>query len=110
MGEPTVWRRASGHLRGIGEWRATSKTLASPRQTPPVREAARRWWVLGLLASYFAPEVTRCASGWLEPVEMIDEFKWMVDQLHQHDIEVIIGGANHIGEGGLCGPSCSSPT
>ena len=36
------------------------------------------------------------------PLEVMDEFKWMVDQLHQHGVEVIIDVVyNHTGEGGL---------
>ncbi len=54
--------------------------------------------------SYFAPEVSY-SSAWndgAEPVEIIDEFKWMVDQLHQQDIEVLVDVVyNHTGEGGL---------
>jgi len=54
--------------------------------------------------SYFAPEVSYSAA-WQDggtPVEIVDEFKWMVDQLHQHDIEVLIDVVyNHTGEGGL---------
>ena len=54
--------------------------------------------------SYFAPEVSY-SSAWNdggEPVEVIDEFKWMVDQLHQAGIEVLVDVVyNHTGEGGL---------
>ncbi len=54
--------------------------------------------------NYFAPEVSYSddyqRTG--EPYEVVDEFKWMVDQLHQHDIEVILDVVyNHTGEGGL---------
>ena len=54
--------------------------------------------------SYFAPEVSYSddyqRTG--EPFEVLDEFKWMVDQLHQHDIEVVLDVVyNHTGEGGL---------
>lgn len=54
--------------------------------------------------SYFAPE-HRFSAEWEatgEVYEVIDEFKWMVDQLHQHGVEVIIDVVyNHTGEGGL---------
>jgi glycogen operon protein len=54
--------------------------------------------------NFFAPEhslsADAVASGRVDGV--LDEFKWMVDQLHQHDIEVIIDVVyNHTGEGGL---------
>jgi len=54
--------------------------------------------------SYFAPEMSYSddyqRTG--EPYEVIDEFKWMVDQLHSHEIEVILDVVyNHTGEGGL---------
>ena len=54
--------------------------------------------------SFFAPELEYSATyqSTGEPDEIIDEFKWMVDQLHQHDVEVIIDVVyNHTGEGGL---------
>ncbi len=54
--------------------------------------------------SFFAPEL-QYSSAWLdrgEPDEVLDEFKWMVDQLHQHDVEVIVDVVyNHTGEGGF---------
>jgi len=54
--------------------------------------------------SYFALE-NSYASAWFdggEPVEVVDEFKWMVDQLHAEGIEVIVDVVyNHTGEGGL---------
>ena len=54
--------------------------------------------------NFFGPENTFSAeflqTGRVDDV--LDEFKWMVDQLHQHDIEVIIDVVyNHTGEGGL---------
>ena len=54
--------------------------------------------------NYFAPEVgyseTYQTTG--EPYGVLDEFKYMVDTLHQHGIEVIIDVVfNHTGEGGL---------
>ena len=54
--------------------------------------------------SYFAPELSYSATydqtG--EPDEVIDEFKAMVDKLHQQGVEVVIDVVyNHSGEGGL---------
>ena len=54
--------------------------------------------------SYFAPEVTYSddfqRTG--EPYHVIDEFKGMVDQLHQNGVEVIMDVVyNHTIEGGL---------
>jgi isoamylase len=54
--------------------------------------------------SYFAPEVSYSAdvANGGEPSAAIDEFKWMVDQLHGEGIEVIVDVVyNHTGEGGL---------
>jgi isoamylase len=54
--------------------------------------------------SWFAPEVS-LSSAWQDggqPVEIVDEFKWMVDELHARGIEVIVDVVyNHTGEGGL---------
>ncbi len=54
--------------------------------------------------SYFAPEIGYSAdyatSG--DPEAVLDEFKYMVDQLHQNGVEVIVDVVyNHTGEGGL---------
>jgi glycogen operon protein len=50
--------------------------------------------------SFFAPELSYASKRQRE--EVIDEFKWMVDQLHQHGIEVLLDVVyNHTGEGGL---------
>ena len=54
--------------------------------------------------SYFAPELSYSDSYQRtgEPFEVIDEFKEMVDALHQAGIEVILDVVyNHSGEGGL---------
>ncbi len=50
--------------------------------------------------NFFTPELD---YSWdKDPRYVIDEFKWMVDQLHQHGIEVILDVVyNHFGEGGL---------
>ncbi|MEZ4460963.1 MAG: alpha-amylase family glycosyl hydrolase [bacterium] len=50
--------------------------------------------------SFFAPEIS--FSSTKDPLELVDEFKAMVDTYHQHGIEVIIDVVyNHTGEGGL---------
>ncbi len=50
--------------------------------------------------SWFAPEVSYAANP--DPLEIIDEFKAMVDVMHQHGIEVWLDVVyNHSGEGGL---------
>lgn len=54
--------------------------------------------------SFFAPEIRLAASAQSEgdASAVLDEFKEMVDQLHQHGIEVIVDVVyNHTGEGGL---------
>ncbi len=49
---------------------------------------------------FFAPELTYSFDR--RPGGPIDEFKWMVDQLHQRNIEVVLDVVfNHTGEGGL---------
>ncbi|HEY3354309.1 MAG TPA: alpha-amylase family glycosyl hydrolase [Polyangia bacterium] len=50
--------------------------------------------------NFFAPEYSFGSQQ--ELAEVLDEFKWMVDQLHQRDIEVILDVVyNHTGEGGF---------
>ena len=50
--------------------------------------------------SFFAPEITFAATD--KPTEVLDEFKYMVDELHKRGIEVWIDVVyNHTGEGGL---------
>jgi glycogen operon protein len=50
--------------------------------------------------SFFAPEISYAATD--DPTEVIDEFKAMVDALHQQNIEVWVDVVyNHTGEGGL---------
>ena len=57
--------------------------------------------------SFFIPENTYSSayasrSNKTEQQEIIDEFKWMVDQFHQADIEVVLDVVyNHTGEGGF---------
>lgn len=50
--------------------------------------------------NFFAPELSYAADR--QPHEVVDEFKWMVDQLHQAGVEVMVDVVyNHTGEGGL---------
>ncbi len=50
--------------------------------------------------NYFTPEITFASRT--ERNEVIDEFKWMVDQLHQRGIAVYVDVVyNHTGEGGF---------
>ena len=52
---------------------------------------------------FFIPELTYSSvNDPTDPEGPIDEFKWMVDQLHQNGIEVFLDVVyNHTGEGGL---------
>ena len=91
-----------GTYRGIGEKAAYLKDLGItavellPVHEKPVDGGYWGYWSL----SYFAPENTYAFTK--DPTEILDEFKWMVDQLHQNDIEVILDVVyNHTGEGGL---------
>ncbi|WP_338864583.1 glycogen debranching protein [Myxococcus stipitatus] len=50
--------------------------------------------------NFFAPELSYAAHR--QPHQVIDEFKWMVEELHKRNIEVIVDVVyNHTGEGGL---------
>lgn len=95
-----------GTYRGIGEIAGYLQDLGiTAVELLPVHEKpldAGYWGYNNI--SYFALEVSY-SEAWLrgrDPVETVDEFKWMVDQLHKHDIEVIVDVVyNHTGEGGL---------
>ncbi len=95
-----------GTFRGIGEIAPYLQDLGiTAVELLPVHEKPLDggYWGYNNI-SYFANEVSYHHSWQAggEPHEMIDEFKWMVDQLHQHDVEVIIDVVyNHTGEGGL---------
>ena len=91
-----------GTYRGLGEKAAYLKDLGVtavellPVHEKPTDGGYWGYWTL----NFFAPERTYAANT--DPYEVINEFKWMVDQLHQADIEVIIDVVyNHTGEGGL---------
>ena len=95
-----------GTFRGVGEMAAYLQDLGiNAVELMPIHEKPLDggYWGYNTL-NFFAPEHTLSASakatGRVDGV--IDEFKWMVDQLHQHGIEVIIDVVyNHTGEGGL---------
>lgn len=95
-----------GTFRGIGEMAPYLADLGiNALELMPVHEKPLDggYWGYNSL-SFFALEHSFSASvqssGRVDGV--IDEFKWMVDQLHQNGIEVIIDVVyNHTGEGGL---------
>ncbi|MFT5679105.1 MAG: isoamylase [Myxococcota bacterium] len=95
-----------GTWRGIGEMAPYLQDLGiTAVELLPVHEKPLDggYWGYNNL-SFFAPELSYSAEYAATglPDEIVDEFKWMVDQLHQHDIEVIIDVVyNHTGEGGL---------
>jgi len=91
-----------GTYRGVGEKAAYLQDLGItavellPVHEKPVDGGYWGYWSL----SYFAPENTYAFTQ--DPNEILDEFKFMVDELHKHDIEVILDVVyNHTGEGGL---------
>jgi len=95
-----------GTFRGMGENAAYLQDLGiTGVELLPIHEKPLDggYWGYNNL-SFFAPELEYSAdyAATGEAFEIIDEFKWMVDQLHQHDIEVIVDVVyNHTGEGGL---------
>ncbi len=95
-----------GTYRGLGEGAAYLADLGvTAVELLPIHEKPLDggYWGYNNL-NWFAPEVSYSAA-WQdggEPVEVVDEFKWMVDELHAHGIEVLIDVVyNHTGEGGL---------
>jgi len=95
-----------GTFRGIGEKAAYLQDLGiTAVELLPVHEKPLDggYWGYNNL-NFFAPEVSYSAAFTVDqrPEEVMDEFKWMVDELHQHDIEVIVDVVyNHTGEGGF---------
>ncbi len=91
-----------GTYRGVGEKAAYFKELGiTAVEFLPIHEKPidGGYWGYQTL-NFFAPELSYAWAK--DPGERIDEFKWMVDQLHQHGIEVWIDVVyNHTGEGGL---------
>jgi len=95
-----------GTWRGIGELAPYLADLGiTAIELLPVHEKPLDggYWGYNNL-NFFAPEHTFAASwqatGRVD--EVLDEFKWMVDQMHQNGVEVIVDVVyNHTGEGGL---------
>jgi isoamylase len=95
-----------GTFRGIGEKAAYLQDLGiNAVELLPIHEKPGDggYWGYNTL-SFFGPENTYsaefAASG--RPEEVLNEFRWMVEELHRHDIEVILDVVyNHTGEGGL---------
>jgi len=95
-----------GTYRGIGEKAAYLKDLGiTAVELLPVHEKPLDggYWGYNTL-NFFAPELaySEAFTQRNRPDEVVDEFKWMVDQLHQQGIEVILDVVyNHTGEGGF---------
>ncbi len=95
-----------GTYRGLGEMASYLSDLGiTAVELLPIHEKPLDggYWGYNNI-SYFAPEVSY-SSAWRdggEPQEIVDEFKWMVDELHAEGIEVLVDVVyNHTGEGGL---------
>jgi glycogen operon protein len=91
-----------GSYRGIGEMAGYLAELGItgiellPVHEKPLDGGYWGYWTL----NFFAPEMSYASTQ--DPWEVADEFKFMVDELHKHGIEVIIDVVyNHTGEGGL---------
>jgi glycogen operon protein len=95
-----------GTYRGLGEMASYFADLGvTAVELLPVHEkpADGGYWGYNSI-SFFAPELTYSADyeAGGPPEAVVDEFKWMVDQLHAAGIEVILDVVyNHTGEGGL---------
>ncbi len=91
-----------GTYRGLGEKADYFKELGitAVELLPPFEKPLDGgYWGYNTL-SFFAPELSYASRR--EREQVIDEFKWMVEQLHKRGIEVILDVVyNHTGEGGL---------
>ncbi|MBL8949144.1 MAG: glycosyl hydrolase [Myxococcaceae bacterium] len=91
-----------GTYRGFGEKADYLKALGitAVELLPPYEKPLDGgYWGYNTL-SFFAPELSY--SWRRQREEVIDEFKWMVEELHKRGIEVILDVVfNHSGEGGL---------
>jgi glycogen operon protein len=91
-----------GSWLGLGEKADYLKDLGitAVHIMPPFEKGSEGgYWGYSTL-SFFIPENTY--SFRREQHEIIDEFKWMVDELHKRDIEVYLDVVyNHTGEGGF---------
>jgi isoamylase len=89
-----------GTFRGFGEKADYLAELGiTAVELMPVHAKARDGGYWGYQSlSWFAPEPSYAA----DPGHALDEMKWMIDQLHQRGIEVLLDVVyNHTGEGGL---------
>ncbi|MDP2272005.1 MAG: alpha-amylase family glycosyl hydrolase [Archangium sp.] len=92
---PGTWRGLGEKVAYLKELGVTAVELMPPFEKP----SEGGYWGYSTL-SFFIPENTY--SFRKDQQEIIDEFKWMVDQFHQADIEVILDVVyNHTGEGGF---------
>ncbi len=91
-----------GTFRGFGELADYLADLGiTAVEMLPVHEKPLDggYWGYNTL-NFFAPEISFSSDKM--PGHVLDEFKWMVDQLHQRGIEVVIDVVyNHTGEGGF---------
>ncbi len=96
---PGTWRgfaEGSGYLAELG---VTGVELLPVHEKP----LDGGYWGYNNI-NFFAPELSYSADYELggDPAAVIDEFKFMVDALHQQGVEVIVDVVyNHTGEGGL---------
>ena len=94
---------APGTWKGIGEMAPYLKDLGiNALELMPVAEKqdSDTYWGYNTI-NYFAPDIDNSSVSALSG-DVIDEFKWMVDQLHQNDIEIIIDVVyGQTGEGGI---------
>lgn len=95
-----------GTYRGVGEIAPYLQDLGiNAVEFLPIHEKPLDggYWGYNNL-NFFAPE-HQYSAEWQatgDVRDVLDEFKWMVDELHKHDIEVFIDVVyNHTGEGGL---------
>ncbi len=95
-----------GTFRGFGEHAGYLAELGiTAVELLPIHEKPLDggYWGYNSL-NFFAPEISYAAAytTYGDPMGVLDEFKWMVDQLHQQGIEVLVDVVyNHTGEGGL---------
>ncbi|NVJ21436.1 MULTISPECIES: glycogen debranching protein [Myxococcus] len=100
--DPASGVRFPGTYRGLGEKADYFKDLGiTAVELLPIHEKPLDGGYWGYQTiNFFAPELSYAAFK--RPNEVIDEFKWMVEELHKRDIEVIVDVVyNHTGEGGL---------
>ena len=94
--------RFPGTYKGIGEKADYFKDLGiTAVELLPVHEKPLDGGYWGYQTiNFFAPELSYASNP--RPQFVIDEFKWMVEELHKRGIEVILDVVyNHTGEGGL---------